>query len=386
MTRELLQNKIRQLEDEVLLLGNMVEQATRRSVEALRNRDVVLALSIFQDDQLINDKRYAIENNILITIATQQPVAHDLRLLAAILEVISELERMGDYAKGIAKITRRLENCDTAVPILDLSQMADLDISMLHRALIAFFKEDYQTAVLLPQEDDAVDALYNKVFRDLLQAMTVHPGSIDTCSLLLWVAHNLERLGDRVTNICERTVFIATGELFDMDISEGEISNGGEEKVLNTSLNQYSGIDPKKRVLFLCTGNSCRSQMAEALTNDLLSDQWKAFSAGTKPTGEVHPLTLQVLNEIGIAQEGRSKSVEEFKSAIFDVVITVCDEAAEDCPVWLGKGHIEHFYFSDPSRVTGTEEKKLRAFRKTRDEIKGKIIPFLERFNDNLNP
>jgi len=386
MTRELLQNKIRQLEGEILLLGNMVEQATRRSVEALRNRDVVLALSIFQDDQLINDKRYAIENNILITIATQQPVAHDLRLLAAILEVISELERMGDYAKGIAKITRRLENCDTAVPILDLSQMADLDISMLHRALTAFFKEDYQTAVLLPQEDDAVDALYNKVFRDLLQAMTVHPGSIDTCSLLLWVAHNLERLGDRVTNICERTVFIATGELFDMDSSEGEISNRGEEKVLNTSLNQYSGIDPKKRVLFLCTGNSCRSQMAEALTNDLLSDQWKAFSAGTKPTGEVHPLTLQVLNEIGIAQEGRSKSVEEFKSAIFDVVITVCDEAAEDCPVWLGKGHIEHFYFSDPSRVTGTEEKKLRAFRKTRDEIKGKIIPFLERFNDNLNP
>jgi phosphate transport system protein len=222
MMREMLQNKIRQLEDEVLLLGNLVEQVTRRSVEALRNRDVVLAFNILQDDQLINDKRYAIENNILITIATQQPVAHDLRLLAAILEVISELERMGDYAKGIAKITRRLENCDTAVPILDLSQMAELDISMLHRALTAFFKEDYQTAVVLPQEDDAVDALYNKVFRELLQDMTANPSSIDTCSLLLWVAHNLERLGDRVTNICERTIFIATGELFDMDTSEGE--------------------------------------------------------------------------------------------------------------------------------------------------------------------
>ncbi len=230
MTRGLLKDKIRQLEDEVLLLGSMVEQATRLSVEALKNRDVLLATKIFQDDQLINDKRYAIENNVLITIATQQPVAHDLRLMAAILEVISELERMGDYAKGIGKITKRLANSDIAIPIVELSQMAELDISMLHRSLTTFFREDYQTALILPQEDDAVDTLYNKVFHELLETMTVNPASIDTCSLLLWVAHNLERLGDRVTNICERTVFIATGELFDMDTSEGENPESTEKE------------------------------------------------------------------------------------------------------------------------------------------------------------
>jgi phosphate transport system protein len=100
--------------------------------------------------------------------------------------------------------------------------MAELDIDMLHRALTAFFREDYQTALVLPEEDDAVDTLYNKVFHELLETMTANPASIDTCSQLLWVAHNLERLGDRVTNICERTVFIATGELFDMDTTEGE--------------------------------------------------------------------------------------------------------------------------------------------------------------------
>lgn len=222
MARELLDKKINQLEDEVRLLGSMVEQATRSSIDSLRNRNAILAQKILQDDRLINEKRYAIENNVLITIATQQPLAHDLRLLAAILEVISELERMGDYAKGIAKVTKRLGDSNVSVPIQDLAKMAELDISMLHRALTAFFKEDYNAAAALPHEDDTVDALYNKVFRGLIGEMAAKPAIIDAASLLLWVAHNLERFGDRVTNICERTVFIATGELFDMDTSEGE--------------------------------------------------------------------------------------------------------------------------------------------------------------------
>jgi len=222
MSRDLLDDKIRQLEDEFLLLGSMVEQATQSAVESLKNRDGILAQKILDSDRLINEKRYAIENNILITIATQQPMAHDLRLLAAILEVISELERMGDYAKGIAKITKRLGDSETPIPIRDMTKMAELDMSMLHRALTAFIQEDYHAAAALPQEDDAVDAIYNKIFHELIEAMTKNPEFIDNGSLLLWAAHNLERLGDRVTNICERTVFIATGELFDMDTSEGE--------------------------------------------------------------------------------------------------------------------------------------------------------------------
>jgi phosphate transport system protein len=230
MTRENLKNKIRQLEDEVLLLGSMVEQATRLSLEALKNRDMVVASKILQDDQLINEKRYAIENNVLITIATQQPMAHDLRLMAAILEVNSELERMGDYAKGIGKITKRLADIEIEIPIQELSQMAELDISMLHRALTAFFREDYRTAFVLPQEDDEVDRLYNQIFHELMETMTANPERIDACSLLLWVAHNLERLGDRVTNICERTIFITTGELFEMDASDGERPESNEKE------------------------------------------------------------------------------------------------------------------------------------------------------------
>jgi phosphate transport system protein len=233
MPRDLLDDKIKQLEDEVMLLGSMVEQATQSAVESLKTRDSVLAQKILTGDREINEKRYAIENNILITIATQQPMAHDLRLLAAILEVISELERMGDYAKGIAKITKRLGNAEAPVPIKDMMKMAELDMSMLHRALTAFIHEDYRTAAALPAEDDAVDTIYNKIFQELMKAMTSNPAFIDNGSLLLWVAHNLERLGDRVTNICERTVFIATGELFDMDTSEGEgpdLEENEEEK------------------------------------------------------------------------------------------------------------------------------------------------------------
>jgi phosphate transport system protein len=222
MSRELLDYKIKQLQGEVLFLGNMVDEATRFAVESLKNQDQNLAQKILEGDRLINEKRYAIENNILITIATQQPMAHDLRLLAAILEIISELERMGDYAKGIAKITKRMGNAKAPIPIQDLSKMAELDIKMLHKALTAFIHEDYHSAASLPKEDDAVDAIYNKIFHELMKAMTTTPSFIDNGSLILWAAHNLERLGDRVTNICERTIFIATGELFDMDTSEGE--------------------------------------------------------------------------------------------------------------------------------------------------------------------
>ncbi len=133
----------------------------------------------------------------------------------------------------------------------------------------------------------------------------------------------------------------------------------------------------KKRVLFLCTGNSCRSQMAEALTNHFLNAQWEAYSAGTQPSGSVHPLTLRVLAEMGISHNGRSKSVNEFKGASFDLVITVCDDANENCPVWLGKGQQAHFSFPDPAESAGNEDEKTEAFQATLKDIQKQIIPFL---------
>jgi phosphate transport system protein len=222
MTRELLTRQFTQLNDEVLLLGSMVEQATLNAIATLKNRDVITARQVYDDDSLINDKRYAIENAIIIAIATQQPMAHDLRLLASILEISTELERMGDYAKGIAKVTIRLGDSVLPIPIKDIERMGELSVGMLHRALSAFVNEDLKTATTLPGEDEIVDTLYNNVYRGLVKEMINDPSLIESITLLLWVVHNLERLADRVTNICERTIFIATGELMELDLSDDE--------------------------------------------------------------------------------------------------------------------------------------------------------------------
>jgi len=227
MPRETLERQIHHIEDEVLLLGSMVEQAMLKAVEALQNRDRQSARKIYNADQTINEKRYAIENAIIILIATQQPMAHDLRILCAMLEVITELERMGDYAKGVARVTIRLEDAEVPVPMYEINRMAEIAVSMLHRALSAFVTEDSRQAAALPAEDDEVDALYNQVYQSLVNAMIANPQLIDHTNLLMWVAHNLERMADRVTNICERTVFIATGEMLEFDSSDDD---EGEEE------------------------------------------------------------------------------------------------------------------------------------------------------------
>ena len=134
----------------------------------------------------------------------------------------------------------------------------------------------------------------------------------------------------------------------------------------------------KRRLLFLCTGNSCRSQMAEAIVSHDLGDSWEAFSAGTKPAGLVHPTTLAALAEIGIRHEGRSKSAEAFRQVDFDLVVTVCDEAAEECPVWLGKGKRLHIGFRDPARATGTEVELMEVFRTVRDDIRRQVVAVLQ--------
>jgi len=139
----------------------------------------------------------------------------------------------------------------------------------------------------------------------------------------------------------------------------------------------------KKRVLFLCTGNSCRSQMAEGFVNARMREIWEAYSAGTHPTGYVHPFALQVLDEIGIEHQGRSKAIEEIQGIPFDIVITVCDSAAKECPVWLGSGARFHIGFPDPAKVTGSEVDIIAAFRGVRDDIMWKIPRILERFENS---
>jgi len=139
----------------------------------------------------------------------------------------------------------------------------------------------------------------------------------------------------------------------------------------------------KKRVLFLCTGNSARSQMAQGLVNHLLGDRWEAFSAGTDPANYVHPLAVQAMAELGIdISSQRSKSADEFRHADFDLVITLCDDAAQNCPLWLGKGKLVHMSFPDPVQTTGTEAQRSAVFRKVRDGIRQKVIAYLKDWED----
>ena len=222
MIRKTFESDIQQVKDEVLALGSMVEHAIISSVEALKKRDIKAAEKIIAEDKEINKKRFAIENQLMILIATQQPMAHDLRLLASTMEIISELERMVDYAKGIANINVRMGDEKLLKPLIDVPRMAEKGTSMLHRALTAFVHEDVETAKSLPIEDDEVDALYNQIYRELMIFVIEDPKNIERANWLLWVAHNLERFADRVTNICERTVFIATGEFGEIKSSDDE--------------------------------------------------------------------------------------------------------------------------------------------------------------------
>ena len=229
MARDIFERKIQQIKDEILLLGSMVEQAALDSVVAFKNKDLKAAHIIIEEDQAINDKRFAIENAIMILFATQQPLAHDLRVLSAMFLVSNELERMGDYAKGIASNTIRLGTTDIPIPIRDIEKMADLGVSMLHRALSAFVNEKMDLAIKIPEEDDQVDELFNKSYRAIINAMVANPTIIDDASFLLWIVHNLERFADRSVNICERTIFIISGELLEMDRTDDEIPRDPEE-------------------------------------------------------------------------------------------------------------------------------------------------------------
>ena len=222
-TRQELDRQLDGLRDEVILLGNMVEQATVEAVASLLQRDLQKSKKVYFEDERINEKRFDIENRTLICIATQHPLATDLRILASILEVITELERMGDYAKGIARITINLGQEPLIETPPELEEMAHVATDMLHRALEAFVTIDKKAAKQIPKEDDQVDELYKIIERKILDEMIADPSLVDHANHLNWAAHNLERLADRVTNICERTRFMATGKLKEMDVSDDEL-------------------------------------------------------------------------------------------------------------------------------------------------------------------
>lgn len=204
------------LKDEVLLLGSMVEQAVLDSVAALKDQDLGKSRVIVENDKAINSKRFEIERFVIAMIATQQPAARDLRMLASLLALASELERIGDYAKGIATINLRFGGLGLTKLLRDLYHMSLKSADMLHRSLTAFMLEDPNLAESIINEDNLVDTLYSQLYCEVLDCVVADPSNSERINHVLWVGHNLERMADRVTNICERVIFIATGRLGEM--------------------------------------------------------------------------------------------------------------------------------------------------------------------------
>jgi phosphate transport system protein len=225
MTRATFERELNRLHDETLALGSMVQRAIVEAVDALMERDLETSRRLVADDQVINEKRFAIEGDVLAAIATQQPMASDLRRLAAILEIITELERIGDYAKGISRISLMVKEGRILRPLWQIRAMADKALDMLRRSLDAFVGQNVELARSIPLEDDEVDAMYNELYRTLLDHIIKDQELTEEASYVLWVAHNLERAADRVTNICERVVFTATGEMVEMDTEAGGLES-----------------------------------------------------------------------------------------------------------------------------------------------------------------
>ena len=213
-------HRLKQLQDELLVMGSMVDKAIGRSVDALKNRDLETARQVVADDLKINKKRFEIEETGTKLIATQQPMAGDLRTIIAVLAIVTELERIGDHAEGIAKITLMIGDEPPLKPLIDIPRMADTAREMLRQSHNAFMGRDLEESRRICSTDDEVDNLYDQVYRELLTFMIEDPRTITRATRLMWVAHNLERIADRVTNICERTAFLVTGKMEEIGASK----------------------------------------------------------------------------------------------------------------------------------------------------------------------
>ena len=211
--------KLGLLQDELLIMVSMVEKAIDQAVVSLSNRDRAASERVIEADDLIDRKRFEIEEMVVQLIALQQPMASDLRIILAVLHVITDLERMADHAEGIAKINLLHGDQPLLKPLIDLPRMAEQSRAMLRRAMDAFLARDAESARLIAQEDDLVDELYDQVYHELVMFMVSDPRTIERATWLLWAAHNLERIADRVTNICERVVYLVTGRMEEINVS-----------------------------------------------------------------------------------------------------------------------------------------------------------------------
>ena len=220
MTRTAFDRQLSEIQEDMLVMAGMVEHAIERGIDALKTRNVELAHEIIEDDLKINRKRYETEDKCLELIATQQPLAGDLRTIVSVLHITVDLERMGDHAEGIAKIAIMLADEPPLKPYVDIPRMADIARGMLMDSLEAFKHRDTALARVVCNRDDEVDELYDKLYHELIGYMVKDPANIQRATYLIWVTHNLERIGDRVTNICERVVYLVEGHIQEMNVSK----------------------------------------------------------------------------------------------------------------------------------------------------------------------
>jgi len=212
MARKTFGQEMQEVKDDILLLGSMVEEAVMESVGALKDNNLDRSRQVLANDGQINRKRYEIEITTLVVIATQQPAARDLRTLAASLDICTELERIGDYAKGIANINIRSGGLNLPKILSDIYSMAEKSVDMLHRAMTTYAENDMDTAQKIIEEDDLINACYDHLYKEAVYNLLGDVKNIERTNYVIWTAHNLERVGDRVTNICERVIYIVTGE------------------------------------------------------------------------------------------------------------------------------------------------------------------------------
>jgi len=216
-TRATLDRDLNAVQDDLLRMGGLLDAAIAKSLEALAKRDQDLARQIIADDAHVNALRFHIEEACLALIATQQPAARDLRAVLAAMIIVSELERMGDYAAGIAKTVLRMGDAPLLKPLIDMPRMADECRAMLRHALDAYVAHDADMARAVAAQDDVIDNLYNQIFRELLSYIVEDPHTTTRALYLLFAAHNLERIGDRAVNISERVIFMTSGELKELN-------------------------------------------------------------------------------------------------------------------------------------------------------------------------
>jgi phosphate transport system protein len=220
MPRDLFTAEIRQLQDEVLVLGSMAEKAIMDSLEALRDGDANWSRKIIEDDAKVNKKRFEIEDRCIFVIASQQPMATDLRGLASVLYIITDIERIADHAEGIARINLMMGDEPLPRRLGYIPAMSDRAVTMLRDSLKAYIEHDVDSARRICDADDEVDRLQDAVYDDCIKGMISDPATIQRNTYLLWTAHNLERIADRCTNICERVIYLVTGRMEEINVSK----------------------------------------------------------------------------------------------------------------------------------------------------------------------